>query len=460
MSSIRATGIAIGLLFALGLGPQDPAPADAAAMRAIVDQYFAAYAKEDLEAFRSVWHSASPDVNVKKALATSQFFVQNFRFSGIGVSRWTVSPDGPVARVVVNARVTDTKRKQTEAVTWLRDITFRQDEGAWRIWRETSPVDELAAALEKAPAQEDRMALLEKEPDLVTESLRAALSRRANTAYMKRDSVTPEALLKVALTVAQRTEDPRSLWSAWLDLGLHYEGIGDLQAASEAFAKARDFLESSGDTARLGDAEMNMAAIRYKQAVLEPNEKARLPLYAEAAGHYRRALDAYEAVGETGWHASILHSLGNVSYLLGQWDQALDYYRRTLAIQEQALAAAGDKPTMLQIRGVAAAHQAIGMVLKEQADYPSAFEALGKSLAAYASFDDKSGMVNVEREIGEVCRLEGDFALALSHFLNSLDMAVAIPDATRDPVNEAKLLAEIGEVYGLEQRYAVALDYL
>ncbi|MFB3852801.1 MAG: CHAT domain-containing protein [Vicinamibacterales bacterium] len=460
---MRCTGraaCAALLLVVPGFVLQEPAPADASAMRALVDQYFAAFAAEDHAAFASIWHTASPDASTKKALATSQFFTYDFRFSGIGVARWASGPEGPVARVIANARITDTRRKQAENVTWLRDFVFRQEEGAWRIWREESPVDSLAALLEKAATEEERLAILDREPDLVAEPLRAALSRRANAAYMKRDNVSSEGLLKLAATVAERAKDPRSQWSAWVDLGLHYQALEDLQKATESLAKARDYLAAAGETARLGDTEMNLAGIRYKQAVLEQDEKARFSLYSEAAGHYRRALAAYEAVGETGWHASILHSLGNTSYLLGQWDQALDYYKRTLAIQEQALAEAGEKRTMLQVRGVAAAHQAIGMVLKEQADYPSAFEALSRSLAAYASFDDRSGMVNVERELGEVCRLEGDFTLALSHFLSALDMAVKIRADARDPVNEAKLLAEIGEVYALEQRYAVALGYL
>lgn len=448
------------MMAAAGLtAPQDPLPADTGAIRLVLEQYLAAHASGDAASLAALWHPSSPRAAIENAVAEAQFKTQGFSFSGLRVVRWSVTGDETTALVSVDARTVDRKTERTTDSNWLRYFTFRRLEGAWRIWQTTSAVDDLATALDRAATDEERIVLLDADPDLVSEALRAAVSRKASAAYAKRDNARALSLMRLAVTIAERTGEPVSVGRARLDIALVHQATGDLARAAASFENALEAFRAAGDTPSVADIEMNLAGIRYRQASFEQKEKARLAIYAEAQGHYKRALEGYEAAGETGWHASILHSLGNTSYLLGQWDAALDYYRKTLAIQEAALAEAGEKRTLLQIRGVAAANQAIGMVLEEQADYPAALEALGRSLSHFESFDDKSGMANVRAEIGKVCRLTGDFTQAIRHFLSALEIAGQMRADAKDPANEGKLLAEIGEAYGLEQRYVVALDY-
>jgi tetratricopeptide (TPR) repeat protein len=438
--------------------PTVPA-ADQAAIQLVIDSYFAAYAQEDIAAWRALCHPASVECRSKASVAVFTFQTQDTVFSNLRVARWGLGPDGPTARVRVDATVTDTRRKQVEAQKWTRTFTFRQDASEWKVWREASAVDDLALELSRLTSLPEQLALLDQEPDLMTEELRVAVSRRALGAMSRGGIGATIGLLKLAIHVAERTNDPASIAAAWLDLALQHETSGDLPAALEGFEKALVGFTALGKADRVAATEMNLAAAQYRLAMNESVEKARMERYSLAAEHYRKALDGFEALGETAWRASILHSLGNTSYLLGRWDEALDYYRRTLAIQEQALAAAGPAPTMLQQRGVASAHQAVGMVLKEQGDYPSAIEALEKGLVLYKAYDDKSGVANVERQIGESYRAQGAFGYAVRHLLAALAVAGQIRADARDRVNESRILAAIGEVYGLQQRYAAALDY-
>ena len=443
-----------------GQATTPPVPAaDQAAIRLVIDAYFAAYAREDIASLRALCHPASVECRSKANMASFTFQTEDAAFSNLRVARWTVGPDGPTARVHLDATITNPRRRLVEAQKWTRNFTVRLEAGEWKVWRESSAFEDLALELSRLTSLPEQLALLDREPDLLKEDLRVAVSRRAMGAMKSGGMKATIGLLKLALRVAERTDDPASVAAAWLDLALQHETGGDLPEALEGFEKALAAFTALGNMERIAATEMNLAAVLYRLAMNEPVEKTRIERYSQAAEHYRKALDLFEAQGETVWRASILHSLGNISYLLGRWDEALDYYRRTLAIQEQALAAAGPKPTMLQQRGVASAHQAVGMVLKEQGDYPSAIEALEKGLVLYLAYDDKSGVANVERQIGESYRALGAFGYAVRHLLAALDVAGRIRADARDRANEARILATIGEVYGLQQRYAAALDF-
>jgi CHAT domain-containing protein len=354
-----------------------------------------------------------------------------------------------------------------DRTTWIRTYAFRKDGGAWRIWHEGVAIEELARALAAADTDQQRLSLLDADSDLVNDDLRSAVGRLALASSPRggtrgganTQAADPLPLLNLAVVIAERIGSPASVGAAWADIGLHHEGAGDFPAALAAFSKALVAFRSAGNAGRAASTEMNCASACYRLASLARVERERQRLYAEAADHYKAALDGFASVGETGWNASILHSLGNASYLLGRWDEALEYYRRTLALQEQAEAVAGQGRATPQTRGVAAAHQAIGMVLKEQGDYPSAIEAFTKALEKFGSCDDKSGAANVQRQIGETLRQDGVFTLAVQHFLSALDIAKSIRADARDKANEARILASIGEIYSLEQRYTAALDY-
>jgi tetratricopeptide (TPR) repeat protein/CHAT domain-containing protein len=432
--------------------------ADQAAIRLVIDAYFAAYAREDISALRALCHPASVECQSKANVVSFTFLTEDAVFSNLRVARWTVGRDGPTARVLVDATITNTRRKEIANQAWTRNFGVRMEAGEWRVWHEASAVEDLALELSRLTSLPAQLALLDQDPDLLTDELRLALSRRAMGAMASGAKATI-ALLKLALHVAERTKVPASIAAAWLDLGLQYEATGDLADALEGFDKALASFTALGNRERIAATEMNLAGVLYRMATNESVEETRIERYSLAAEHYRKAFDAFEALGETGWRTSILHSLGNTSYSLGRWDEALDFYRRTLDIQEQALAAAGPAPTMLQQRGVASAHQAVGMVLKEQGDYPSAIAALERARARYKAYDDRSGVSNVERQIGECYRAEGAFGHAVRHLLGALEVAGQIRADARDAANEARILAAIGEIYGLQQRYAAALDY-
>jgi tetratricopeptide (TPR) repeat protein len=95
-------------------------------------------------------------------------------------------------------------------------------------------------------------------------------------------------------------------------------------------------------------------------------------------------------------------SLGNIGVVhvdKGDYDTALDYYGRSLAIQEEL----GDK------RGMGYNLGNIGTVHKNKGDYNKALDYYGRSLAIQEELGDKAGMGGSLNNIGIVHSNKGDY---------------------------------------------------
>lgn len=115
------------------IAPEKGAPtvtsSDQSALRTVIERYLAAYAGKDVQAYHSVWHPDSPDGRSKAAIVPLLFQSQDVAFSNLRVTRWTADAAAPAARVVVDATVTEPRRRVADRKTWIRTFTFRQDAG-------------------------------------------------------------------------------------------------------------------------------------------------------------------------------------------------------------------------------------------------------------------------------------------------------------------------------------------
>ena len=93
--------------------------------------------------------------------------------------------------------------------------------------------------------------------------------------------------------------------------------------------------------------------------------------YDEALDWYRKSLAIKEELGDRSGMARSYHQLGNVSYLRGSYDEALDWYRKSLAIKEEL----GNRS------GMAISYHQLGMVAEERGSYDEALDWYRQSLA-------------------------------------------------------------------------------
>jgi CHAT domain-containing protein len=141
----------------------------------------------------------------------------------------------------------------------------------------------------------------------------------------------------------------------------------------------------------------------------------------------------------------VLHNVGNIYSEQGNYGQALEYYRKTLAISE----ALDDKAAM------ATALNNIGIVHYRQANYSQALEYYQKSLAVKKAQGDRAAMAGALGNIGNVHRKQGNYAQALEHYQQSLTMSESLGDND----GKARALYNIGDVYRIQGRHAQAVEF-
>jgi tetratricopeptide (TPR) repeat protein len=108
--------------------------------------------------------------------------------------------------------------------------------------------------------------------------------------------------------------------------------------------------------------------------------------------------------------AIFTHQLGIVFQLRGEYEQALDWYRQSLAIAEEL----GDRA------GVAASYHQLGRLAQEQGDYDRAFDWYRQALTIQAELGDRAGMARSYGQLGILFTETGRPAEGLTWTLRSL----------------------------------------
>ncbi|HSH80834.1 MAG TPA: tetratricopeptide repeat protein [Herpetosiphonaceae bacterium] len=112
----------------------------------------------------------------------------------------------------------------------------------------------------------------------------------------------------------------------------------------------------------------------------------------------------------------VLMHMGQVLDLVGEWDGAAAFYGRALAI-----VGSGDGSPIY-----AEALHAIGGLLRKRGDYPEAVTWLQRARTGFEQLKDPAGVSRVLADLGEVYRLQGQFAEANARYSESLELAESI----------------------------------
>ena len=439
---------------------------DESAIRVVLDQYFDAYAREDLEGCMRLWSANSPNVTSRKEALDNLFKANdNLKVTNVAIRKFT--PDGERAnvRVVLEASAVDVKsKKPADGFGKLnRELQLVKENGAWKIWRDVAAEEELATKLVAAKSQEERDALTAAEKELITADLWKALTAQAARQFNL--SNYPQALTinQLSLAIAEQIGDREGIGQALSDIGsvkyfqsnyvealdyLHkslklrkeggnkqklgrtlnnlaavYSSQGNYSLASEYFQKALEQLEAVGDTLGMGATLMLSGNMYLAQGS-----------HSLAMKNYERAREHFEAVGHKVGQAMTLNNIGIIYNRQGNYPQALDYYQRSLKLKE----ATGNKS------GIAASLQNIGDCYRAQGKYDLALDHLQQSLAQFEALGETTGRASTMGTIALVHYLKGDYTKALE----LAERATTIGS----PVRSRELLWEIHTTAGRAYR--------
>ncbi len=140
-------------------------------------------------------------------------------------------------------------------------------------------------------------------------------------------------------------------------------------------------------------------------------------------------------------------ALNNIGYLYnneGNIPKALEYYHKSLQIQEEA----GDKS------GIALLLNNIGGIYKEQGDIPKALEYWNKSLKIKEEIGDKEGISNSLNNIGVIFEEQGNISKAMEYYQRGLKINEDI--GNKEGISYS--LSNIGLIYGNQGDYHKAVE--
>jgi tetratricopeptide (TPR) repeat protein len=168
------------------------------------------------------------------------------------------------------------------------------------------------------------------------------------------------------------------------------------------------------------------------------------------AGMYRTLLDDWlpplaEADNQQ-IKGEALGQIGEQYFHIGQYDTALDFLKKSLAIQQEIGDKSGEGTTLNNMATTAHA----------RGDYDTALDFLKKSLAIFEEIGDKAHVGGTLNNISQIYDARGDYDTALDFLKKSL----AIQQEIGDKSSEGTTLNNISQIFKARGDYDTALDFL
>ena len=239
-----------------------------------------------------------------------------------------------------------------------------------------------------------------------------------------------------------------SLWGVWNDKrqpdtlrlkAMHdiaWNGYADSQPDS-AFYFAQmeyDFAEAIGH-------KKGMAAALNTQGVSLKDQG----IYDQAMEYFDKSLKIAEETGNKRGMAFSYNNMALIYDIQGNYKRALGYYDKSLKIFQET----GNK------RGMAFSYNNIGLIYGRDGNYQQALEYYRKSLKIMQEIGDKKGKAFSCYNIGVIYYKQGNYEQALEYY----DKSLKIAEETGNKKGVAINLTSIGLIYSSKGNYKLAMEY-
>lgn len=356
--------------------------ADEANLRALIQDYFAAYAARDSNRLLTFWSEKAPERDARRAEIEKQFAaVRSFELKALSVGSLSVEGGTARARVRLELSGTDAKTGAPPAAgsAQERALAFVKEAGSWRVWRDANAEDELASALLAAKDEQARAALLASEPSIKAADLIQPAVRSANRLFVESEYDRALAAYGLVRELSALAGNRRGLALALMGEGLVHNARDESDLALASYAASMAAAESAKDAPTVARALNNIGNVHYKRGD-----------FTAALASYGRSLELQQAAGNDQTVAQALNNIGSVHYEQRDYAQAREYFERSLRLAEKA----GDT------RGASNTLNNLGDVAREAGDYPEALDYYGRALAASESINFKLGVARTLNNIG------------------------------------------------------------
>ncbi len=412
--------LVIFCLSSVGLSQDQSRPqtstTDEAALRAVAQQFFAAYAKKDLEGFTGLWSAKSPEIQARRKVMEERFVgIEKIELKSLAFRDLTIEGDKARVRVMVEMNALDSKTGKAAAGfgKMNRSLEFIKESDGWEVWRESSSEEELASALVATKTDEERTKLLAVEKDLVDVELCNALSELGT--QQRAQSQFGETIRTFTLLerLAEQIDYKLAIAFAERGLAISHAELSDYGSALENFQKSLAIVEELGSKIQIASNLNNLGIVYRRQGN-----------YNRALQYFQKSLAISEAIADKGGIALTMNNIGSVYYFQGNSTLAMEYYQKSLAMKEALIGAAPRSNGMLISIGSTLTN--IGNVYDSQGDYTKAIEYYQKAQAQDEQVGDKVMLVNTLNDLATANVMQGDFQSATENYQKSLAQAESI----------------------------------
>lgn len=436
---------------------------DIAAIRSVVQAYFDAFAKRDLQGLRLLWNLEQPTSTAQMRVIEKMITAsEGISVGSVSFVKFTTVDTNAIVRVRASISSMDASTHKSGSVfdSDNRLFTLIRTDGSWKIIRHESVEADLANALARLKTDAERKTLMDANRDIDIHAFLSEIQETVRRTRIDENKVRlSNEILEFVLPIAQRSDDQllytkflANLATGYLSLGefqkaqgLSEQALGQFPKVNDAMLETSIWLALSVIRQNLGDYQGSIEAstkrLVYAELIGDPDLKL-APLtnignsYGRLGDYYRQidtqlqALEVLNRIGEKNparlrsiTAAGIFLNLG-ISYSnLGYDEQAIVLYRKSESVRNEL-----KRPDFsIQMN--------IGNIFYKNGDYAQALEQYESAFAGFESLPNQGGMASAAKNIGNVYLRQGDYVRALEFH----SKALRIREAAKLPSDSDRL---------------------
>jgi CHAT domain-containing protein/TPR repeat protein len=393
---------------------------DADAIRIQVGSLFKSYQQKELDKLISLWSEKSPFLAENKNTLQGEFTAyEKIVVKGFDIRQMKI--DGDKATMRVSAELALTRANMVKPVERVekknRTIELVKEGGIWKTAKFIASEEELAAAIIAANTEEERKALIAKEPELITSDLAGALTRpAAATTASQKSYQTALAITQLAHKLAEQAGDQFITATALINLAHIYGWIGTPERSPELA------LEHLRKSLRIGE-EFGFKEIIVKSMSRSAFMYDELGEVSQAAECFEKSLQLTEELGDRNILFMALNNLGNIYRDKGNYIKALELLTKGLRLSESKLDSGEDwgrlSYALINI-GIVFGYQ--GIIEQTLAYGQKAVEAAEEGIVL-GDLRAKVAKVTALTIVGEAHLYLGNHSVAMDYFQKGLKLA-------------------------------------
>jgi len=377
---------------------------DEETVRALTQNYALAISGGELEKLRQFWDPQSPHSAARLRVYQGVFSEQRIEFIRMSVTRLEVTGDKAISQLTSDDQYQDKKTggilSEADAYHGVcRSLEWVRTVAGWKVWREFTVQDELAAKLETASSEQERAEILAKEKVFATDALIRSLGTRGHQYRLRRNYDAALHCYQLQQWLAEQSNDRVGLAVFWLNMGVLGQTQDDYEQALPAQQKALDLFKATKLKRGMAVVLGNLSEIHL-----------RLGDHRQAFDCAQQSLRLYEDANNRKGIVEALNSLANVYQAQNNLLQTLAYKERALAIAQEL----GNKYQILTLRlGVANQHTSLG-------NYEQALAIYQDLLKQIEGFGDLGGAAVIREQLGKIYAAQGRHGEALDYYRRAL----------------------------------------